>query len=176
MEIGFYINLPCGAVSFALLILFFHPPPQKSEIPLKEKFENLDLLGFVLFAPAVVMLLLALTWGGTTYPWKSGKVIGLLCGAGAVLMIFTLWQWRQQDKASIPPAVLKNRTMLFAVPTGFCILGAMQTTLYYVPLWFQVIKDASPTQSGINLFPTVLANLLMSVISSVCGNFCCSSK
>lgn len=165
---GFYINLPLGAVSLLILVLTFHPPPRAStKIPLKEKIDNLDLPGFVLFAPTVVMLLLALNWGGTVYPWKSAKIIGLICGAAGLAVIFVLWEWHQKDKACIPPSIFRNRTVCVSLAIGVMIFGGMQVVIYMTPIWFQVILGVSPTQSGINLFPTVGGNIIMSVVCGV---------
>ena len=69
-----YINLPVGGVVAALLV-FTSVPDQnakdKPSVVVRELHKRLDLIGFVLFAPAVTMLLLALQWGGNVYAWKS---------------------------------------------------------------------------------------------------------
>ena len=63
----FYINLPIGAAAAALL-LFTKIPDAHSKPPpmevLRTLHQKLDLVGFLIFAPAIIMLLLALQWGG----------------------------------------------------------------------------------------------------------------
>jgi len=64
----FYINLPIGGLAMAVIFFVLKLPSQKIEhLTLKEKFLKLDLLGNLFFMPAMVCLLLALQWGGTTY-------------------------------------------------------------------------------------------------------------
>lgn len=64
----FYINLPLGAVVFAFVLLLLHIPPRpKESLPLKEKIQQLNVLGLLALFPGVVCLCLALQWGGTTY-------------------------------------------------------------------------------------------------------------
>lgn len=66
----FYINLPAGGVAAALLLLTRIPDAHSKGKPtevLREIHHKLDLIGFVLFAPAVIMLLLAMQWGGNKY-------------------------------------------------------------------------------------------------------------
>ena len=62
----FYLNLPVGAVTL-LGFLFIRLPPivrrTKAHTP-SSLVRELDVLGFLVFAPASAMLLLALEWGG----------------------------------------------------------------------------------------------------------------
>ena len=62
-----YINLPVGGV-VAVMLVFIRIPDQnvkdKPSVVIRQLHKKLDLVGFVLFAPAVIMLLLALQWGG----------------------------------------------------------------------------------------------------------------
>ena len=72
------------------IFLFFKSPPRQKEASIgwKARLEQFDPLGTVMFIPAVVCLLLALQWGGTTYPWSSGRVIALFVVFGLLLIGF----------------------------------------------------------------------------------------
>ena len=86
----------------------------------------LDLPGLVLFIPAVVMLFLALQWGGHSHSWKSATIIGLIVGFGIMIILFALWQWHQKDNASIPFRIFTQRSVYSAAATLFFGLGAVQ--------------------------------------------------
>lgn len=134
-----------------------------------ERVRKLDLLGFILFAPAIIMLLLAVQWGGNAYPWRSARIIGLFCGAGGLLLVFAAWEWRKQDEASIPPKLLSQRSVFLGSVIGFLASGSLQLVTYYLPLWFQVIKGASPTKSGVMNLPSILGTVILSVVAGGLG-------
>lgn len=169
---GFYINLPLGAITAVVLVFFFSPKERTTtQIPFFEKLKHLDLPGLLIFMPAVIMLLLALQWGGHTYAWKSATIIGLIIGFGIMMIMFAAWQWHQQDEASIPPRIMGQRNVYSAAGMVFFGLGAVQLQAYYLPVWFQVIEDATPVQSGIRFLPTVLGNFFMAIVSGGLGEF-----
>jgi MFS family permease len=99
----FYLNLPIGGVTGGILA-FMHIPDSKqadSHLATREqKRKRLDIPGFLLFTPAITLLLIALAWGGVTYSWNSSVVIGLFCGAGAASIVFLLWERRQGEEVS----------------------------------------------------------------------------
>ncbi|RFU31486.1 hypothetical protein B7463_g4855, partial [Scytalidium lignicola] len=160
----FYINLPCGGVTASILFFFFHPPKRvRSSLSLLQKLRRLDLPGFAIFFPGILMLLLAIEWGGSKYPWNSATVIGLLCGSVGTLILFVVWEWHQQANASIPLKIFLQRTILTSSLSSLFTFGSMQVGIYYLPIWFQVIKDASPTKSGIMFLPTVISCLLFTL-------------
>ena len=115
------------------------------------------------------MALLAFQWEGQCYAWNSANIIGLLCGFVGTIALFALWQWRQQEEASIPPKILLQRTIGFGAVAGGLTLGGFQVITYFLPIWFQVIWGVSPTGSGIRYLPTVLGNILISIISGAFG-------
>jgi hypothetical protein len=85
--------LPIGGVVAIMLFLTRIPDTDKTrELTIMQTiWAKLDLIGFVLFAPATIQLLLALDYGGNTYPWNSATVIGLFCGAGGTFVVFVIW-------------------------------------------------------------------------------------
>lgn len=119
--------------------------------------------------PTVIMILLAITWGGSRYPWNSATIIGLFCGFGGLLLVFMYWQWRKGDEASIPPRIIAQRTVLASALTGALTMGALQLMVYYVPIWLQVIKGVSPSKSGVMNLPMVLGNVIFSILAGILG-------
>jgi hypothetical protein len=169
---GFYINLPLGAVTAVTLTIFFRPNDGKlTKLPFSQKIKHLDLPGLGLFVPGVVMLLLALQWGGNRNPWKSATTIGLIIGFVIMIILFAAWQWHQQDDASIPPRIIGQRSMYAAAAVVFFGLGSVQIIAYYIPMWFQVIKGVSPVESGIRFLPMVLGNFVGSIMFGGLGMF-----
>jgi hypothetical protein len=164
----FYINLPVGGVTIFALILMFHPPTRKIESdPLKEKLARLDLIGAAIFIPGVIMILMALQWGGVTYPWNSPRIIGLFVGGGILLVIFTVWQRRTKDMAMIPPAIFTQRSVFWACLCAMFGMGSQAMLGLWMPEWFQVIKGNTPVDSGIHMLPSMLAQTVSAIISGV---------
>ncbi|KAI9720901.1 MAG: hypothetical protein M1828_005471 [Chrysothrix sp. TS-e1954] len=165
----FYINLPIGAVTVLFIILFFNPPGsrEKSSLTWKEKLRGLDWLGTGLFLPMIICLLLALQWGGSTYNWGNWRIIFLFCLFGVLAVIFVLIQIRLQDKATVPPRVMKQRTVAAASWFALCLGGSFFTMVYYIPIWFQAIKGTTAVKSGIDNLPLLLGVTVFSVTSGV---------
>jgi hypothetical protein len=164
----FYFNLPVGAVTFITLVFFFHP---QREVQLNESFwkklQSLDLIGNLLLVTAVVMLLLALQWGGTVYEWSDARIIGLLVGAGVELLIFVVWQKYRGDEALIPLSMISQRTVAASFTSAFFVSGALLVHSYYLPYWFQAIKNESATASGVDTIAYLASNFLCSMIAGV---------
>lgn len=162
----FLVNLPIGGFIIVVLMFMFQPPTRKVEQdPLKERIRRLDLIGAAMFIPSVIMLLLALQWGGLTYPWNSGRIIGLFVGGGIILIIFSVWQWRTGDVAMIPPPIFTQRSVFWACLCAMFGMGAQMMLGLWIPEWFQAVKGNSPVQSGVHLLPSMLAQTVSAIIS-----------
>ncbi|KAI1607883.1 DNA repair protein RAD50 [Exophiala viscosa] len=166
----FYINLPCGAVAIAMIVLFLHIPAgmlQQNSSTLREKAARLDWLGTACFLPGIICLILALQWGGVTYSWSNARVVVLLVLAGVLFVAFVLIQrWKGKD-ATIPGHILLNRSILAGVWFSFYNGACMQTMLYFLPIWFQAIKGASPIKSGVMTLPLVIGLVIASVSAGI---------
>ncbi len=167
---GFYINLPIGGL-VALLLVFTRVPEQRKKAPALEVlptfYKTFDLVGFVLFAPAAIMFLLALEWGGNEYPWDDSRIIGLFCGAGATAIVFLGWEYYKGRDAMIPFHLITQRIAYTSYANVAAIFGLTMVIAYYLPIYFQAVKDDSALISGVNLLPQILSQLVASVISGV---------
>ncbi|RDW77375.1 hypothetical protein BP6252_05428 [Coleophoma cylindrospora] len=139
----FYMNLPIGAVTIILIIAFFDLPQRNPnvDLPWKEKIKRLDLVGTTLFIPSITSLLLALQYGGTKYSWNNPRIIVLFIVFGTLLGMFAWLQYKKQDEATIPPRIF------------FLNNAAMNLIDYYLPLYFQTVKQVSVARSGVLSLP-----------------------
>jgi MFS family permease len=167
----FYINLPIGAVTAIALIALFHPPIRPNEQqPFIERVKKLDLVGAFLFTPSIIMVLIALQWGGNEYPWKSATIIGLFCGFVGLFLIFITWQAHKGDGAMIPLSLLGRRTIIASSMTSMCVFGSLFVVIYYIPEWFQVIKGASPIKSGVMNIALFVPQIIGSIVAGTMIN------
>jgi MFS family permease len=114
----FYVNLPVGGVTGTILAFLKIPDSKQQDADLatcKQRLKRLDIPGFTLFTPAIIMLLLALDWGGVTYKWTSSTIIGLFCGAGGAWIMFLLWERTQGEGVSAISSTLKFSLVLFDI-------------------------------------------------------------
>ncbi|KAL3481470.1 major facilitator superfamily-domain-containing protein [Aspergillus californicus] len=164
----FYINLPCAAVIAPALFLVATPDHRTPEIKsrsVRTTLPELDLLGFAIFAGAASQLLLALNWGGTTYRWDSSTIIGLFCGSGVTFIIFLLWESHLGDRAMIPFSLIGRSVILSSVLNMGFLMACSMVTTYYLPIYFQAIRGAAPTLSGVDLLPSIGGTIVMGVMA-----------
>lgn len=173
-EPGFYINLPVGGLA-ALILLLIQIPDVTVKEPftlalLRKVVPQLDLIGFVMFAPATIMFILALQFGSEgDHPWNGSVVIGLFCGAVALAVVFVIWEKRVGEHAMIPGSIVGQRIVWSSAGQGAVSMSGVIIAGNYLPIYFQAIKGTSPTLSGAYLLPSVLTQLLFVVVSGAAG-------
>ncbi|KAH0272267.1 MFS general substrate transporter, partial [Aureobasidium melanogenum] len=162
----FYINLPIGALTVVMIGFLLQVPrlDNAEQLSLWQRIKKLDLIGASLLIPATVCLLLALQWGGTTYPWNDSRIIALFVVGGVLTIAFVYSQSKLGSKATLPPYLFKNRNTLCAfVFSGLFGAGFFSLT-YYLSVYFQSVKGSSSLHSGIQMLPL----LISSSVSSTC--------
>lgn len=163
----FYINLPLGAVTILGIMFLFTSPKRKKEasIGFKARAKQFDPYGTAVFIPAIICLLLALQWGGSKYPWGSGRIVSLFVLFGLLIIAFIAIQFWKQETATVPPRIISQRSMAFSTWFVLCLGGSFFGILFYIPIWFQAIKGTTATESGIRNLPMILSLVLMSILS-----------
>jgi hypothetical protein len=162
----FYINLPLGAVTAGIIMLFFTSPKtvKQENIGLKARIMKFDPVGTPIFFGMIISLLLALQWGGTTYPWSNGRIIALFTVFAILLVAFVAIQFWAGDNATVPIRIAKQRSIAAASAFAFCLGSSFFLFVYYIPIWFQAVKGVSAVRSGIDNLPMLLAVTIASVI------------
>lgn len=164
----FWINLPIGALSLAIIFFALRVDVKdRSTLTLRQKIVELDLVGNVLFIPSLTSLFLALSWAGTKYPWNSGTVIGLFITAAVLFTLFAYDQKRRGEKATLPPRILRNRSVLAGFVFASCTNAAMNVFEYYLPTYFQSVRAYSATKSGYLMLPLMAGFLIAMLMHGV---------
>jgi hypothetical protein len=114
----------------------------------------------MVFIPSIICLLLALQWGGSKYPWSSWRIILLFVIFGILISIFIGIQFWKGDNATVPFRIIKQRSMASACWFALCVGGSFFVFVFYLPIWFQAIKNVSATKSGIMNLPMICASSL----------------
>ena len=176
-RLGFYINLPIGGLAVLFLHFISLPehglnrPEQRSEIKFASLFSDLDIIGFLLLSPTLVMFLLALEWGGTTYPWNTAMVIGLFCGSAGNLALFLSWEYKKGDAAMIPLKMIKQRVVCSSSLTMFFLYANSLICSYYLAIYFQGVRGEPPMFSGMYMLPGVIAQMISGFLSGLAGMY-----
>lgn len=58
----------------------------------KDLLRRFDWIGLLLFSASLFTFLMGLSWGGSVYPWKSGRVIGTIIGGAIGFAFFIGWE------------------------------------------------------------------------------------
>ncbi|KAJ1962791.1 hypothetical protein GGI12_002435 [Dipsacomyces acuminosporus] len=160
---AFLINLPVsGAVLLIVIFLLRLPQPKGSFL---EKLKKVDFLGSLVLIGAVVMLLLALTWGGKDFPWKSARIICLLVFGILLLGVFLVIEWKTKADPTVPIHLFLNRNVSVSVLGQFFMGVAMFCPMFFVPIWYTIVKNSSSISAGLHLLPYLLSLSLVSVVS-----------
>ncbi len=140
----FWINLPLGAGALAMTYGVL------KRLPRHERPHKLDVIGALLMAFAATTLLLALSWGGSTYPWSSPQVIGLIV---ATVVAWSLFVARLLTAAEpfVPLAVMFNPVVGTGTAASFFVVGTMVGLTIFVPIYFEAVVGLTASQSGLAL-------------------------
>lgn len=152
----FYINLPVGVI--ALIVLFYGLPHIRPG-----EQEKIDWLGATFILVGVVPLLLAFSWGGTTYAWSSWQILSMLAVAIIGIIAFVFVESRSENPI-IPLNLFQNRIFSISILSSGMMGAAMFGAILYVPLFMQGVVGASATSSGVVLTPMMLSMVFSSIL------------
>ena len=177
----FYINLPFGAITVAVVIFCLHPAKKVAEqlteeqqkIPLQETsrisrtwttLKAFDPLSSLIVTAATITLILGLQWADVKCPWSSWLIILLLIVGVACFGIFIWMQIRAGEKAFLPIRILAQRSVAACAVYVFISSAAFFVLVTYLPIYFQAVKGVSAVQSGLMNLPLVITLVGSSLI------------
>ena len=154
----FWINLPIGIAAFAMT------NGKLRLLPRHERPHRLDYWGAAALVVASTSLLLALSWGGTRFPWGSAEVLGLLALSAIVWGLFFLRLTRAGEPL-IPLSILADPVVYYATLAACFAMGTFIGLSIYVPIFFEGVLGLTASQSGMALLPLMLGTVSGATLS-----------
>ena len=153
----FLINVPIGIVALGIVLKALHLPKTHRRV-------RIDWWGAATVITATVPLLVVAEQG-REWGWLStGSISCYLIGIFSAVA-FVMIERAMGDDALIPMKMFKSQTFTMAtilgVFVGFGMFGAMMT----IPLYLQLVKGATPTESGLLMLPMILGLMIASIVS-----------
>lgn len=153
----FGINLPIGLIALAVVVKVLN-------IPHTRRDHRIDWPGAVALTVGLVPLLLVAEQG-RAWGWTSPASWACFAVGGVGLVAFLAAERRFGDDALLPLRFFRLPVFglgtLASLLVGMGMFGAMAA----LPLYLQIVKGATPTESGLLTLPLVLGIMSMSLTS-----------
>jgi EmrB/QacA subfamily drug resistance transporter len=152
---AFYVNVPVAIVVIAMSARTI-PAIRSAARP------RIDGLGILFVGLGAAGLTLATSWGGTTYPWISGQILGL-AGASIVALAAFVWVESRAVEPVLPLRLFRSSVFSTCCALSFIVGFAMLGAITFLPTFQQYVDGVSATVSGLRLLPLVVGLLGTSV-------------
>lgn len=150
----FYINIPIGVLALVGFAASFKPTGRRVQ-------HKIDWAGAAALSVTLAGITLATSLGGNAFPWVSPEIIGLALLSLIGLMAF-IWIEGRAAEPILPLELFKLNTFWVTSLIGFIAGAAMFGAVTFLPVYLQIAKGATPTQSGLMLIPMTAGILLSS--------------
>lgn len=153
------------------LIIAFYVPYTHHKADYKEKFKQIDYLGFFFSSIAIIFLLIPISGGGSTYKWDSTLSISFMCIGGVAFAIFFIMERYFAILPMIPLKLFKTKASLnFLLAQNFFFGICYYGMVYYFPYYLQTIRGFTSINSSkymlCMVFPQVFISFLSGLIIS----------
>src|SRR5213592_3646459 len=153
----FFVNVPVGVAAFFLA-------PRLLDESRDTAVKSFDALGAVLVTGGLVSLVYAITQSGT-YGWGSGRTIGVIAAAVALLAAFGWWE-RRHAEPLMRFGILRTKTVAGA-NVGGLILGTATFSLFLMlTLYMQQVLGYSPMKTGVAYLAVAGSAILWSAVAA----------
>ena len=145
----FFISVPIGLVALALALRL---PKHVTAERLKWRADPGGLLFFTVF---VVTTLLALEQVQQFDLSALPRGLGLLM-IGIIALVLLLWQEKRAESPLIPLGILRMPAIWKSDALAACHGAALVSLITFLPVYLQVVRGASPAESGFLLVPLTI--------------------
>jgi EmrB/QacA subfamily drug resistance transporter len=153
----FFINVPVGAVAFALT-------PRLLAESRDATARSYDAPGAALVTSGLVVLVYAITQANS-YGWGSAETIGFFAAGVALLAGFIAWETRADDPL-MPLGIFRLRTLAGANVAGFVLGTSLFGMFLMLTLYMQQVLGYSPMRTGVSYLAVAGTAIIWSGVAS----------
>lgn len=163
----FYINLPICGVALGLIVPFLNLKYHRQGTVV-DRIKRIDWIGATSLTISVTAILLALAWAGTKHSWSSWRtILPLILGFAGMLGFFVHQFSGHVAEPTMPPKLFSNRTSVSIFVMAFVHGILLLYVTYFMPVYFQAVRGATPTRSGVEIFPIATTIAPAAAVSGV---------
>lgn len=155
----FFAAIPVGLVAVFFIGRFMH-------MPFERRDAKVDVAGMVTLTISMVAILLATSWGGTTYPWSSARIIGLYAVGALCLSAFVFVELRASEPM-LPLRLFRSGVFTWSNVAALGVAMVMFGSLIYIPVYAQGVMGVNATESGMILVPMMLGMIVMGIVTGL---------
>lgn len=155
----FFVSLPVGIAALFVIGRFLHLEHHRREA-------RIDRAGIGTMIVALVCLLLATSFGGTTYAWSSWQIITLYAVGVLFLAIFLAIETRAAEPV-IPLRLFRSSIFSLSNLASFLVSIMMFGAIIYIPVYAQGVLGVSATNSGLILMPLMFGMITVGMASGL---------
>lgn len=155
----FFINIPLGLIAVAGFAASFAANPKRVS-------HKIDWTGAALLTVALGALTLVCALGGATLAWDGPLTLALIALVPVSAAAF-LWVEARAAEPVLPLDLFKGNVFIVTSIIGFVTGAAMFGALTFLPMYLQISKGQTPTNSGLLLIPMTIGILSTSTVAGI---------
>lgn len=166
---GFYFAAGFYAVAFILTAWLYHPQerPNPEGMSKTRRLLHIDWFGVFLITAGLVLLLVALNYGGNPDPWDSAKVLATMIMGIVCLFGFVAWSWKGTSEGIVRHDLFQHRNfpiaLLVVFTAGMVFFGGQA----YIPQEVLYLFTSDPVMTAIWSYPYNIATILGAAFSGI---------
>jgi EmrB/QacA subfamily drug resistance transporter len=153
----FWVNVPIGVTLIVLSLVWIKET--------KGDVRRLDLIGLTLATVAILLILQALTRGGSV-KWSDPTIVAGLAGGTLALFAFLYWE-RRCSHPMIPLEMFRNRRFAGGCLASFALGAGLYGNAFIFSQYLQLALGADSFGVGLRLLPWVAAGPVVAPLAGV---------
>lgn len=169
----FWINLPFCGIGLVAVVVFLRLNKRTGSI--YSKVLGFDWGGAFLLTASATSFLIPVSWGGIMYAWSSWQaILPLILGVTGIVGFICFESYIAREPL-IRFAIFKQLTAVVNYFGTFIHGIVLWCLIYYLPFYFEGVKDYKPAIVGVAVFPETFtvapASIIAGIAVSITGRF-----